>query len=74
MTNLSLKQLIQTEIFIFLNNEFKDLDISINEVEVTSCKNKEDGDYASNIALKLAKKVNQNPIELSTKIQKRKNL
>ena len=69
MTNLSLKQLIQTEIFIFLNNEFKDLDISINEVEVTSCKNKEDGDYASNIALKLAKKVNQNPIELSTKIQ-----
>ncbi len=69
MTNLSLKQLIQTEIFIFLNNEFKGLDISINEVEVTSCKNKEDGDYASNIALKLAKKVNQNPIELSTKIQ-----
>ena len=69
MTNLSLKQLIQTEIFTFLNNEFKDLDISINEVEVTSCKNKEDGDYASNIALKLAKKVNQNPIELSTKIQ-----
>ena len=69
MTNLSLKQLIQTEIFIFLNNEFKDLDISINEVEVTSCKNKEDGDYSSNIALKLAKKVNQNPIELSTKIQ-----
>ena len=69
MTNLSLKQLIQTEIFIFLNNEFKDLNISINEVEVTSCKNKEDGDYASNIALKLAKKVNQNPIELSTKIQ-----
>ena len=56
MTNLSLKQLIQTEIFIFLNNEFKDLNISINEVEVTSCKNKEDGDYASNIALKLAKK------------------
>ena len=36
---------------------------------LTSCKNKEDGDYASNIALKLAKKVNQNPIELSTKIQ-----
>ena len=69
MTNLSLKKLIQTEIFIFLNNEFKDLDISVDEVEVTSCKNKEDGDYASNIALKLAKKVNQNPIELSTKIQ-----
>ena len=69
MTNLSLKQVIQTEIFIFLNNQFKDLDISINEVEVTSCKNKEDGDYASNIALKIAKKVNQNPVELATKIQ-----
>jgi len=69
MTNLSLKQLIQNEIFIFLNNEFKDLDISINEVEVTSCKNKEDGDYSSNIALKLAKRVSQNPIQLSTKIQ-----
>ena len=69
MTNLSLKQVIQSEIFIFLNNEFKDLDVSINEVEVTSCKNKEDGDYASNIALKIAKRVNQNPVELATKIQ-----
>ena len=44
-------------------------DVSLEEIELLVPKDNTNGDYASNIALKLAKKLNKNPLEIANMIK-----
>lgn len=46
-----------------------DIDIDIDEIEMSIPNNKEYGDYSTNIALKVAKRLNLSPLELAEKIK-----
>ena len=50
-----------------------DFDISLDEIEIEVPKNKENGDFSSNIAMKLCKKLGKKPIEIATMLKENIN-
>ncbi len=55
-----------------ITDVLKEMDIE-ESVEITKTKNKENGDYSSNIAMKLAKKLKDNPLNIANKIAEQIN-
>lgn len=64
-----MKELLIKEI----ENALKKLNIEENEITVERPKNKENGDYASNIALQLASKLKKKPLDIAADIAKNIN-
>ena len=59
---------MKEKIIILLENSIKELGITDDNIVLEIPKNKDNGDYSTNIALKNCKKINMNPIELAQKI------
>ena len=59
---------IKVEIHNIIRNEFN-LDLDINEIFFDTPKDKEHGDYSTNIAMKLARPLRMNPIIIANKIK-----
>ena len=51
-----------------INDALKKMDITNASIEIEQPKIKENGDYSSNIALKLTKILNQNPMDIANNI------
>ena len=60
---------IKNELEIIVKNTINKLEID-EEVTIEIPKNKDNGDYSTNIALKLTKKLKQNPMEIANTIIK----
>jgi len=63
------KDIIKDLIKDTLKKNFKDVSFDFEQIEVNLCKNKKFGDYSSNVAMKIAKKNNNEPISLAEKIK-----
>ena len=59
---------MKEKIIILLENSIKELGLTDDNIVLEIPKNKDNGDYSTNIALKNCKKINMNPIELAQKI------
>ena len=66
---------LKTKLKEILYNTLKgmDIDVSLDDIVVEIPKTKENGDFASNIALKYAKKLGMNPIEFAETIKSKLN-
>ena len=64
---MNLKNNIKEILFETLSD--MNIDIDINDIIVEIPKQRENGDFSSNIALKLCKRLNMNPMELAEKIK-----
>jgi len=65
------KKIIKDLIKDSLNENFKDNDIPLNNIEVNLCKDKKFGDYSSNIAMKIASSFNEKPTVFAEKLVER---
>ena len=64
-----MKDIIKDLIKDTLKKNFKDVSFDYEQIEVNLCKNKKFGDYSSNVAMKIAKENNNEPISLAEKIK-----
>ena len=65
-----MKDIIKDLIKDTLKKNFKDVNFDYEQIEVNLCKNKKFGDYCSNVAMKIAKKNNNEPISLENEVKK----
>ena len=59
---------MKEKIILLLENSIKELGIADDNIVLEIPKNKDNGDYSTNIALKNCKKINLNPMDLAQKI------
>lgn len=65
---------MKNKLINLLTNILNNNQISFESIELEVPKNKENGDYSTNIALKLAKTLHKSPMEIATSIQEQINL
>ena len=65
---MSIKKELQNIIKKSLNKSFEDLDISSLSIVIETPKSESNGDYATNIAMSLAGKLKQKPLDIANKI------
>ena len=63
-----IKKIIQEKIYNIFNKTFEGVSIDISDVDIVDSKKVEHGDYATNISMKYAKKLNMNPLQIAEKI------
>ena len=63
-----IKKIIQEKIYNIFNKTFEGVSIDISDVDIVDSKKIEHGDYATNISMKYAKKLNMNPLQIAEKI------
>ncbi len=63
-----IKKIIQEKIYNIFNKTFEGVSIDISDVDIIDSKKVEHGDYATNISMKYAKKLNMNPLQIAEKI------
>jgi arginyl-tRNA synthetase len=68
MTAIKLDQQLKEELSKVVENLFPDQKISSEDVSLEHPNLEEYGDFSSSVALKLAKNVKENPVELATKV------
>ncbi len=63
-----IKKIIQEKIYNIFNKTFEGVSIDISDVDIVDSKKVEHGDYATNISMKYAKKLNMNPLQIAENI------
>ena len=66
--NKMIKKIIREKIYNIFNKTFEGVSIDISDVDIVDSKKVEHGDYATNISMKYAKKLNMNPLQIAEKI------
>ncbi len=65
---MSIKKELQNIIKKSLTESFKDLEINTSSIVIETPKSESNGDYATNIAMSLASKLKQSPLDIANKI------
>ena len=63
-----IKELIKDRIYKSVSPLFEDIDFDSNHIDLDLTKNPMHGDFATNLALKFAKKISLKPMDLGNKI------
>lgn len=63
-----IKELLKDRIYKSVSPLFEDIDFDLTSIDLDLTKNPMHGDFATNLALKFAKKINLKPMDLGNKI------
>ena len=63
-----IKELIKDRIYKSVSPLFEDIDFDLNHIDLDLTKNPMHGDFATNLALKFAKRISLKPMDLGNKI------